>query len=89
MVMTSSDQPIVDSDPYRVLRYPSYAGAVLTFSGAGLADGNWLCLAAMILLPLAGIIDPINVEEAALRGSLGDAYESFVSTRKRLVLFSW
>jgi protein-S-isoprenylcysteine O-methyltransferase Ste14 len=88
-VTTTSDQPIVNTGPCRVLRHPSYAGAMLMLTGAGLAYANWLSLAAMVVLPLVGIAYRINVEEAALRESVGSAYESYSSTRKRLIPFVW
>jgi protein-S-isoprenylcysteine O-methyltransferase Ste14 len=88
-VMTSSDQPLVSGGPYRMLRHPGYAGGVLILAGIGLALGNWLSLAANTVIPLAGIINRITVEERALRGSLGDAYASFARSRRRLLPFVW
>lgn len=88
-VMTSSDQRVVSAGPYRIVRHPGYSGAVLILTGIGLTYGNWLSLAAMILLPLVGLVYRIKVEEAALLGTLGDAYRSYAHSRKRLVPFVW
>jgi protein-S-isoprenylcysteine O-methyltransferase Ste14 len=88
-VMTSADQPVITAGPYRVLRHPGYAGLLLVFTGIGVTFANWLSLAALILLPLVGLVYRIRVEEAALSENLGDAYKSYASARKRLIPFVW
>lgn len=88
-VMTSGDQEIVTRGPYRLLRHPGYAGGLLILAGIGLALGNWLSFAANTVIPLIGMVNRINVEERALKGSVGDAYEQFARGRKRLVPFLW
>lgn len=88
-VMTSSDQPVIAAGPYRVLRHPSYAGLLLIFAGIGILSANWLSLAALILLPLLGLLNRIRVEEAALTATLGDAYRSYAAGRKRLIPCLW
>ena len=88
-VMTSANQPVITTGPYRVLRHPSYAGIMLILAGIGLTYGNWLSLAALILVPLVGFTYRINVEEAALSSTLGDAYTTFAGGRKRIIPFVW
>jgi len=88
-VMTSTDQPVITTGPYRVLRHPSYAALLLIFAGIGITYANWLSLAALILLPLVGLVNRIRVEEAALSATLGNAYSSYAASRKRLIPFVW
>jgi len=88
-VQTSAQQQVITAGPYRVIRHPSYAGGVLILAGVGLALGNWLSLAANLVIPLIGVINRIEVEERALRATLGDAYASYASQRKRLVPYLW
>jgi protein-S-isoprenylcysteine O-methyltransferase Ste14 len=88
-VMTSSDQPVITSGPYRVLRHPSYTGLLLMAIGAGAAWGNWLGLAAMTLLTLVGLIYRIHVEEKALVEELGDRYRIYAENHKRMIPFVW
>jgi protein-S-isoprenylcysteine O-methyltransferase Ste14 len=88
-VRVASDQRVISSGPYRWLRHPSYTGLLLSFAGLGLAFGNWLSLATVVILPAAGLIRRIHVEEAALRTQLGSAYEEFAIGRKRLVPGVW
>jgi protein-S-isoprenylcysteine O-methyltransferase Ste14 len=88
-VMTSEDQPVVSGGPYRVLRHPSYAGALLALIGIGVANGNWYSFAAIVLIPAVGMINRIRVEERALHADLGERYTEFAARRKRLVPFVW
>jgi protein-S-isoprenylcysteine O-methyltransferase Ste14 len=88
-VMTSGGQPVIDAGPYRVLRHPSYAALLLVLIGIGLTYGNWLSLVALTILPLAGLMNRMRVEEAALAAALGPAYTAYASTRKRIVPFVW
>jgi protein-S-isoprenylcysteine O-methyltransferase Ste14 len=88
-VMTSADQPVIATGPYRVQRYPSYAGILLILAGISLSYRNWLSLDALIFLPLIGFVNRIHVEEAALSATLGAAYATYASGRKRLIPFAW
>jgi protein-S-isoprenylcysteine O-methyltransferase Ste14 len=87
--MTSADQPVISTGPYRVLRHPSYAGVLLTLAGIGLALGNWLSLAALVVFPAIGFVYRIRVEEAALSSTLGASYATYASTRRRIIPFVW
>ena len=64
-------QPVVSSGPYGSIRHPSYAGLLLIVAGFGAALGNWLSLAACVVLPLPAIVWRIHVEEAELNRVLG------------------
>ncbi|HUZ20812.1 MAG TPA: isoprenylcysteine carboxylmethyltransferase family protein [Acidimicrobiales bacterium] len=88
-VMTSSDQPVITSGPYRSLRHPSYTGILLIAIGAGAVWGNWLGLGALTLMTLIGLTYRIHVEEKALLDELGDRYRSYAEHHKRLIPFVW
>ncbi len=88
-VMTSANQPVITTGPYRFVRHPSHAGLLLIIAGIGFSYGNWLSLACLIFFPLIGFVYRIRVEEAALSATLGDAYTSYASGRKRLIPFVW
>jgi len=88
-VMTSDDQPVVSNGPYRFLRHPSYAGVLLVLIGIGIVSGNWASLAAIVLIPMIGMVNRIRVEERALLDTLGDRYREYATGRKRLVPFVW
>ena len=88
-VMTDGDQPVITDGPYRFVRHPGYAGAMLVRAGFGLALGNWLSVALAVVVPLVGVIYRIHVEEVALFDALGDDYRSYAADRKRLIPFLW
>jgi protein-S-isoprenylcysteine O-methyltransferase Ste14 len=88
-VMTSAGQPVITGGPYRFVRHPSYAALLLIVAGIGVVEANWLALAALILLPLFGLMNRIRVEEAALSATLGDPYRAYAAIHKRLIPFIW
>ena len=88
-VMVSSDQPVIASGPYRVLRHPAYTGIILAGIGIGLAAANWADLAGLLLLTLTALLWRIRIEEAALLTTLGDRYRAYAAQHKRLVPLVW
>jgi protein-S-isoprenylcysteine O-methyltransferase Ste14 len=88
-VQTSADQPVVTSGPYRFVRHPSYTGIMLALAGVATTYGNWLSVAAFVVVLMVGFVNRIRVEEAALSAALGHAYTSYASGRKRLVPLVW
>lgn len=82
-------QAVVSSGPYRWIRHPSYAGLLLLVGGFGAALGNWLSLAACVVLPLPAIVWRIHVEEAELNRVLGQAYRTYQSDRARVIPRLW
>jgi len=80
---------VVRSGPYHVLRHPSYAGGLVGLLGTGIALGNWLSIAALVLIPLAGILVRIRVEEATLENALGQDYIDYAAGISRLIPGLW
>lgn len=88
-VMVSSDQRVVTSGPYRIVRHPSYTALLLYAIGAGVAAGNWVGLAAITLLALVALVNRIQVEEDALLSVLGDSYRIYAESHPRLIPLVW
>jgi protein-S-isoprenylcysteine O-methyltransferase Ste14 len=88
-VEVEPSQAVVSSGPYRWLRHPSYTGLLLIVAGFGATFGNWLSLAASVVLPLPAIVWRIHVEEAELDRVLGDEYRTYQSGRARLIPGLW
>jgi protein-S-isoprenylcysteine O-methyltransferase Ste14 len=88
-VRVQAGQAVVDGGPYRWVRHPAYTGLILTFLGLGLALGNWASLAAASVVPTAGLIYRIHVEERALLDGLGEPYRRFAANRPRLFPGVW
>lgn len=86
VIAVSPDQQVVDHGPYRLIRHPSYTGALITVLGAALCLANWLSLAAIVPVFLAYSYR-IRVEESSLEGQLGHAYSDYRQRTKRLVPF--
>ena len=76
---------IVDTGVYRAVRHPAYLGILASLLGFGLASGNWFSLAVAVVLPLAGTLYRIRVEEGALLRHFGLAYQEYASRTKRLL----
>lgn len=89
VVTTSSDQPVIDSGPYRFVRHPSYTGIVIAMAGIGLVFANFVSLFGAVTLTLAGLVVRIRVEERALHEALGSRYDDFARGRRRLIPFLW
>jgi protein-S-isoprenylcysteine O-methyltransferase Ste14 len=88
-VRVQPGQAVVDRGPYRWVRHPSYTGLIMTFVGIGLALGNWAALAVVAVVPAAGLLVRIRVEERALLESLGEPYRRFAASRPHLFPGVW
>jgi protein-S-isoprenylcysteine O-methyltransferase len=70
-------QEVVRAGPYRWLRHPSYAGAVLIASGSCLALGSLIGVALVAVVCLPAYLYRIGVEERVLETRLGIAYRDY------------
>jgi protein-S-isoprenylcysteine O-methyltransferase Ste14 len=86
-VAVQSGQTIVDAGPYHYIRHPSYAGALITLVGLGLALGNWAGLFALVACMGIAYAYRISVEEAALVAALGEPYKQYARRTRRIVPF--
>jgi protein-S-isoprenylcysteine O-methyltransferase Ste14 len=83
------DQRVVQHGPYRMLRHPGYAGALLALLGAGIVLANWLSLLVLVLVPALVLSVRITVEEGALAGALGAEYLAYAGRTARLIPGVW
>jgi protein-S-isoprenylcysteine O-methyltransferase Ste14 len=78
---------VVATGPYRLVRHPSYTGAILVQFGLAWNFGSgWGALAALLLV-LPSYAHRITVEERALVAGLGEEYERYRARTKRLIPF--
>ena len=84
-VTIQESHELIDRGIYRVVRHPSYSGALLSFIGLGLAFGSWFSLALVLVGALIGFAYRIRVEEAALVNHFGDRYRQYAARTKRLI----
>lgn len=89
IVGIADDHRVVQHGPYRTLRHPGYAGALLTLLGIGIALANWLSLLVIFVVPVLALGIRIKVEEETLNGALGPAYRAYASKTARLIPGVW
>jgi len=82
-----SDQEIINTGWYRLIRHPSYTGGWLTPVGVGLVAHTWIgtLICAIGLLLVYGY--RIRVEERALIDHFGDKYIQYRKQTKKI--FPW
>lgn len=88
-VAIRDDHRIVRDGPYRVLRHPSYTGALATFYGFGLALGSGAALLLMLLPVTAAFLWRMRIEERVLAEAFPQDYPAYARTTKRLVPYVW
>lgn len=86
-VRASADQQIVTRGAYAVLRHPSYTAGILVHIGIGIALGSWASAVLLAGASFAVYGYRMRVEERALVAALGEPYQRFMSTRKRVIPF--
>lgn len=84
-VALAADHRVVNDGPYRLVRHPSYTGLLMEFAGVGIVLGSWAGLAVILVPIFLALVRRMHVEEAALRGGLGEAYVEYVRRTRRLV----
>jgi len=89
VVVVQAEHVVVRSGPYRYVRHPAYAGNLLLYAGLGFALENLLSLAVLVIVPLAGHLPRIRVEEAELTRGLGEPYRLYATETSRLVPGVW
>ena len=86
-VAIHSGHEVIDTGPYRLIRHPSYAGALLAFLGLALCLANW-CSLALVTVPIFWAFSRrMAVEESALANALGAPYVQYMDRTKRLAPF--
>lgn len=76
---------LIRHGPYRMVRHPSYTGALLCFSGLALSFGC-LTTAVMIILPVIVVyLWRIAKEEHILTVAFGPAYQEYRYRTYRLI----
>lgn len=73
--------------PYRWLRHPAYAAELVAFTGVALAWWAWLPSLLALVLPTAGLLYRVHVEEQVLAAALGERWTAYARERWRLVPF--
>jgi protein-S-isoprenylcysteine O-methyltransferase len=84
-VSISTKHMLIDSGPYRYIRHPTYAGALLAFVGLGFCFGNWLSIFFLTIPIMAAFLWRIRIEERVLTEALGKNYRAYMQRTKALI----
>jgi protein-S-isoprenylcysteine O-methyltransferase Ste14 len=86
-VAIASDHRLVEAGPYRLLRHPSYTGALLAFLGLGVCLDNWASLALLMVPTAVVFLRRMRIEEDALLETFGERYRDYMRRTRRLIPF--
>ena len=86
---TTSDQGVVESGPYRVIRHPGYLGSIMVWTGFAVTSGSAAAAVGVAALMGNAYSRRIASEEAMLTGRFGSAYAEYSQRTKRLIPFIW
>jgi len=84
---TVTDQQLVQQGPYRLIRHPGYLGSLLFWIGGGLATGNWIVAAGIIILLVTAYLSRIRAEGTMLLATFGQAYRDYSGQTWQLIPF--
>jgi protein-S-isoprenylcysteine O-methyltransferase Ste14 len=84
-VLVKADHELVTSGPYRLVRHPLYASALLLLTALGLIFRDWIILGYTLIGILAFRLLVIPAEEKLLLESFGEEYECYQSRTGALV----
>jgi protein-S-isoprenylcysteine O-methyltransferase Ste14 len=87
-VKVEADQKVISTGPYRIIRHPFYAAAVLSFLATPIALGSWWGLA--VAFPLLGVIVIRLLHEEQFLAAMLPGYSDYCRTvRYRLIPLVW
>ena len=84
-----SGQSVVRVGPYRLIRHPGYAGALLMWLGATFAMRNWITVAVVGVSVISVYLYRISAEERMLATALGSDYQTYMADTKRVIPWVW
>jgi protein-S-isoprenylcysteine O-methyltransferase Ste14 len=84
-VGTQKGQKVVKNGPYRIVRHPSYTGALLIMVGVGLALQSWGAVLVILVIFAITFGYRMRLEEKLLVSEIGDDYLEYMKTTKRII----
>lgn len=88
IVEVESDQKVISTGLYGIVRHPMYISVLIMFIPVPIALGSWWGLIPMAVIPFALVLRILN-EEDVLKRELPGYREYCQKTRYRLVPFVW
>ena len=87
-IEVDTDQKIISTGPYALVRHPMYSGAIIMLTGVPLALGSWWGLMAVVLMT-ALIVRRLRLEEDFLVEHLSGYQNYQQAVRYRLIPLCW
>lgn len=84
-VAVAPGQPVIESGPYKLIRHPSYTGALIVVAGVALCFGNLISSLVLVVPYIVLLMRRIRVEESALAKRIGEPYRQYMTRTKRLL----
>lgn len=88
-LMTTANQELVQSGPYRFVRHPAYAAYLLMSLGVGLGYSSLIGIFSVLILLLPAMIYRVRVEEKLLAEQFGQCYRDYAARTARLIPGIW
>ena len=88
-VQARPGQAVVERGAYRWIRHPSYTAGFLMFTGIGLALGNLVSVAILLVGIVATYGYRVPVEERTLVATIGAPYRAYMARTRRFVPYVW
>ena len=85
VIGVQTEQKVVESGPYRLIRHPSYSGVLVFLVGMGLALQSWVAIFVNVVIFAIAYGYRIIVEERVLVSELGNSYVEYMKRTKRVI----
>ncbi len=82
------DHVLVTAGPFKLIRHPSFSGALALWLGTALGSLNWLLFALWFLL-VVGKTFQARTEEELLRAKFGSTYDAYTQQTGRFIPKFW
>jgi protein-S-isoprenylcysteine O-methyltransferase Ste14 len=86
-LVTTTNQAVVRSGPYRIVRHPGYLGSLMTWTGAALALAPPAIAGLIGVILLLAYLRRVHHEERMLDDRFGSAYAAYRLETWRLIPF--
>jgi protein-S-isoprenylcysteine O-methyltransferase Ste14 len=88
-IQAERGQHVIASGPYRYVRHPGYAAAIIFFLTSGMALGSWVAAGVLVVLALPPLLWRTVVEDRLLQAELAGYRDYAARVRWRLLPGIW
>lgn len=88
-IQLQKDHHLIQHGPYRIIRHPSYLGALVALVGSAVFLNSLAGTITAVVAMMIAYFFRINAEEKVLAGLFGKDYHNYQKTTKKLIPFFW